>query len=104
MLPSKPAVPSQQSSIGPDRPNKCDPIPYPKESLELGEKGVVRLRFHVDANGDVIEGKVLISSGSRRLDRAALEGLARCKFKPGLNAEGQPIEGYSEFNYTWKLE
>jgi len=55
---------------------------YPRVALRRGEEGVVLCRIHVDARGGVRWVELEESSGSARLDEAALEALATWRFRP----------------------
>ena len=54
-------------------------VNYPAESRASGEQGVVVLRITVNAGGRPVAVSVGVSSGSSRLDRAAVEGGWRCR-------------------------
>lgn len=56
------------------------PPPYPVHSRRLGEQGRVMLRVLVRADGTPAEVTVHRSSGSLRLDRAALEAVRKWRF------------------------
>ncbi len=80
-----------------------EPPRYPPLSLRKREQGMVRLRVVIDAAGRVRDIAVAVSSGFDRLDRAALDGIRRWRFHPGL-AAGQPVDGAIGFlNYTFAL-
>ncbi len=81
----------------------CEKPEYPSASRRLEEEGTVTLKFLVGSDGKVKESAVEKSSGFKRLDEAARQGLARCQFKPGTE-NGQPVEGWANMKYTWKLE
>ncbi|MFM9969092.1 MAG: TonB family protein [Burkholderiales bacterium] len=53
---------------------------YPAASLRLGETGRVVLNVHVSATGSVEQVSVRTSSGSTRLDEAALKAVRQWKF------------------------
>ena len=60
---------------------------YPSRALRRGDRGTVLVRAQIDVDGvpsDVIVGR---SSGSRDLDRAAVEAVRRWKFKPAMSGE-----------------
>lgn len=60
-----------------------NPAPvYPTLSKRMGEEGKVLLRVHVDANGNAIAVDIRASSGSQRLDNAAIDAVRRWKFVP----------------------
>ncbi len=54
---------------------------YPRLSVRFGEEGTVVCRLAIDARGDVAHVLVLSSSGHARLDRAAVDALARWRFR-----------------------
>ena len=68
---------------------------YPMGSRRRGEEGKVVVRFIVQKNGDLTDLTVVESSGSRRLDAAALKTLRRVTpFRPipdALNRDHWPI-------------
>jgi len=63
---------------------------YPALSKRLREEGVVRLRVFVTADGRAGEVNLYRSSGFGRLDRTALESVARWRFRPAQRG-GKPI-------------
>jgi periplasmic protein TonB len=50
---------------------------YPPDAIQMGQEGVVRIRFVLDAQGGVIEATVIRSAGSRSLDNAALNAVRK---------------------------
>ncbi len=66
------------------------PADYPVESIPLQEQGVARVDYIVRADGVVDELKITQSSGSARLDAAALVIVSRWRFKPAMQ-NGQAI-------------
>lgn len=81
----------------------CSKPEYPAASKRLEEEGTVVVNFLIDLDGKVIQGKVETSSGFERLDKAALEGLGRCQFKPGT-VDGKPEQAWAKMKYTFKLQ
>lgn len=75
---------------------------YPLESRRRHEEGTVRLRVVITPDGQVKEIGVARSSGSERLDQAALETIRRWKFLPGMQA-GKPVEAVGFLNIPFKL-
>ncbi len=63
---------------------------YPSAARRHGEQGTVGCRIHIDASGSVDEVEILLSSGSDRLDRAAIDALARWRFEPAYE-DGSPV-------------
>jgi periplasmic protein TonB len=58
------------------------PPAYPGVSLRMKEQGRVILRVLVSASGEAQSIEVRTSSGSERLDRAAIEAVRRWRFAP----------------------
>lgn len=64
----------------------CTKPDYPQESIIRNETGTTRIRFVVEANGVVSSVTIAKSSGSSRLDQAALEKASSCRFTPAKRA------------------
>jgi protein TonB len=47
----------------------------------------------VDAWGEIIEARIVDSSGHARLDRAALDAVRRTRFRPALR-DGDPVTSW----------
>lgn len=82
--------------------NNCEKPEYPRRSQRLGEEGTVVLAFLIGTDGKVMDAKVERSSGSRELDKAALNGLSLCKFRPAT-VDGKPVQSWEKLAYEWKL-
>lgn len=65
---------------------------YPAQAARRGVEGVVRVRVEVGADGVPTDVAVVEGSGTRELDRAALDAVRRWRFRPGV-ANGQPVPG-----------
>lgn len=83
-------------------PASCTAPEWPREALRYEIEGVTTLQFQIGADGAVRNAQVKQGSGWRILDQAALAGLARCRFKPGLEAAREGTE--FPIQYAWKLE
>ena len=67
--------------------------PYPQQSRRLGEEGTSRIRVCIDAAGKPTDEITLeASSGSPRLDNAALTVIRRWTFQPARRGD-QPVPG-----------
>lgn len=79
-----PAAPAQPRSIAITQVEYLTPpvLEYPLASRRLGEAGQVDVRVLVDEKGRPSEMLVLRSSGSPRLDAAALATVRATRFKP----------------------
>ena len=81
----------------------CSKPVWPAADLAAGHQGTVTLKFEIDADGTVLRSKVENSSGYPALDQAALEGISKCKFKPGM-ADGKPVLSGMQMKYVWTLK
>lgn len=80
----------------------CSKLQYPLESLRNEDQGTVLVAYLIDVDGAVMDSKVVKSSGYPRLDKVALLGLSKCKFKPGRE-NGAPVRAWVEMSYVWKI-
>ncbi|MBI2752815.1 MAG: energy transducer TonB [Betaproteobacteria bacterium] len=99
--PVKPQVPVRTPPVVDAR--ECEKPPYPAAALRANETGTVQLSFLIDLDGRVLESKVDRSSGSRRLDEAARNGLGLCKFK-AATVDGKPERSWARIEYEWKIQ
>lgn len=83
--------------------NTCAKPEWPKASLRNEETGTVTLSFLIGVDGRVADSKILKSSGFRDLDKAAVTGISKCRFKPGLT-DGKPEQAWMQMQYVWTLE
>lgn len=81
----------------------CAKPAYPAAALRNEESGTVALAFLVGTDGKVASAKVERSSGSRDLDRAAVNGLSLCRFTPGT-VDGVAYESWFRMQYVWTLD
>ncbi len=86
-----------------DTAKHCDKPEYPPAARRLRETGTVVLRILIGGDGNVISSQVETSSGYKRLDEAAREGLSLCRFRPGT-ADGKPEQAWATLRYAWRLE
>jgi protein TonB len=83
--------------------NGCALPDYPSSAARNGETGTTTLALLVGVDGRVSSARIQQSSGSRVLDRAALNALSLCKFKPAMS-NGAPEAGWAQLAYVWKLD
>lgn len=81
----------------------CARPPYPYLSKRNGQQGKVTLGLLISETGEVAETRVLTSSGYPELDRAASEGIAKCKFAPKI-VDGKGVEYKFKMQYVWSLK
>lgn len=83
--------------------NSCAKPNYPAAAARNGDSGTVILALLVGTNGRVSDARVTRSSGYRDLDKAAVNALSLCQFKPAMN-DGVPEAGWAQIAYVWSLE
>jgi protein TonB len=83
--------------------NSCALPDYPASAARDGATGTTTLALLVGVDGRVSSARIEQSSGSRVLDRAALNALSLCKFKPAMN-NGAAQAGWARMAYVWKLD
>lgn len=73
-------------------PDQSPPPRYPTRALRRGEQGVVNVRVAIGPDGVPTSVSLASGSGSRDLDRAALEAVRRWRFLPAME-DGRPTVG-----------
>lgn len=63
---------------------------YPASALQKGIEGWVKVEFAIDANGAIMEPRVLAHSPSAIFDNAVLNALKKSRYRPQL-LNGQPV-------------
>lgn len=81
--------------------NSCKPA-YPQAALMQNQTGTVRVKFVIGVDGNLVNADVVKSSGYKTLDRAAVDGLSKCKFKPAMQ-NGNPVQSWFVTDYVWSL-
>lgn len=84
--PAAPIATSQPQPISTPAPK------YPAQALRRGEHGTVTVSARIGPDGVPASVEVARSSGSRVLDRAAVDAVRRWRFRPAL-ADGRPTSG-----------
>ncbi len=107
--PTPPAPPVQRQAIPPKIDvSSCEKPEYPAAAARAEATGITKIRFTVDATGKVSNTTLEKPSGSSRehkqLDRAAIDALSKCPFKPGMDETGKPIGATTVVEYVWKLD
>ena len=109
---AKPATPSAAPPANNPNPvrvaasadfSTCALPEWPKASLRNEETGTVTLSFLIGEDGRVADSKIVKSSNFRDLDKAAVTGISKCRFKPGMN-DGKPEKAWMSMQYVWKLD
>jgi protein TonB len=81
----------------------CAKPAYPVRAARNGDTGTVTLALLVGADGRVQDTRIQSSSGSRDLDRAAINALSTCTFRPAMHG-GVAEAGWAKLAYVWTLE
>jgi len=77
---------------------------YPEDAARLGEQGITELNLNIAVSGDVVDAKILSSSGSNSLDQAIMaHALRHWKFVPCMD-RGQPVACWNKFTFHWNIE
>ncbi len=102
VVPPAPPAPTGPTT-NPQRRGRAGELPpYPEASLRLNEEGETVVRVCVSADGRVESADVSDSSGSRRLDTAAVNWLRRQRFDPGLT-NGVPEAKCTQTIVAWEI-
>jgi TonB family protein len=75
---------------------------YPPVSIREGEQGDVGVRYLVKEDGTVGDVTIVTSSGSPRLDEAAISLVKRWRFHPALK-DGQPVPAWLSAVVRYRL-
>ncbi|WP_434027812.1 energy transducer TonB [[Pseudomonas] boreopolis] len=100
-----PAPAGTAANLPEDRPlpiqGQMPPPTYPPAALRRGESGTVVVRVDVDANGVPVDVALVQRSGSRDLDRAAMDAVRDWHFRPA-HRDGRPVPGSIDVPFDFK--
>jgi len=89
--PAPPPVSAAPRAIGIGEVQCSQPAPtYPRQSIRLNETGTTMIRLTIDEGGRISKSSITQSSGSSRLDEAALDAVRRMRCQPYMD-NGRPI-------------
>jgi protein TonB len=74
---------------------------YPAQALRSGEQGTVMVSAEISEDGVPSAVEVARSSGSRQLDRAAVDAVRHWRFRPAM-ADGRPTTGRVQVPISFK--
>lgn len=77
--------------------------PYPERARLKNEQGIVKLRVQVAPDGSVCHVKLVESSGSLALDRAARRAVREAKFQTAQRG-GKPMPTEFDTSFTFLLD
>lgn len=81
----------------------CAKPAYPAQAARNGDTGTVTLALLVGVDGRVTSSRIARSSGFRDLDKAALNALSQCTFKPAMHGDAAEA-GWAQIAFTWQLD
>jgi len=93
--PAAPMATSQPQPVSTPAPK------YPARALRNGEQGTVLVSAEVGTDGVPSSVEVARSSGSRQLDRAAVDAVRHWRFRPAM-ADGRPTTGRVQVPINFK--
>jgi protein TonB len=96
---TSPTVPVVTSAA---RVLRADEPPYPAAARRLGEEGVVLVRVLVGADGRAEQVELAATSGSPRLDEAALRSVRHWLFRPAASGAG-PVASWTTLRVVFRL-
>ncbi|HWW07531.1 energy transducer TonB [Collimonas sp.] len=76
---------------------------YPQAGLDYQLEGEVGAQLEVGADGKLVSASIIKSSGWRDLDRASLNQLWRCKFRPPVQ-DGKQVYSGIIAKWIWALD
>lgn len=83
-------------------PGQAPAPQYPPSAMRQGAEGTVMVRVEVGTDGVPLSVEVQQRSGSRDLDRAAVEAVRRWRFQPAQR-NGQPVVGSVTIPVDFKM-
>lgn len=108
-----PDTPPADAAPSPESPGEAEwtppvlltapPVPWPEEELALRREGAVLLALDLDAEGRVLDARV-IESGGEAFDQAILAAILDFRFSPALDARRAPVPAQVQYLYRFRLE
>ncbi|PLP98955.1 energy transducer TonB [Cupriavidus pauculus] len=103
--PAAPAAPANAAprAVGIDEIecSRAQPV-YPRQSQRLGESGTTIVNLTIDEKGKIIKAVVKKSSGSSRLDDAAVEAVKAMRCKPFM-LNGRAVQVTPDQPINWQI-
>lgn len=76
---------------------------YPREALQRGEQGIMRMRVIVSTQGTVEDCAIIKATTTERLDSPACKAMLNARFEPALDAAGQPMRSYFAESIVYQM-
>ncbi|WP_462115320.1 energy transducer TonB [Lysobacter xanthus] len=83
-------------------PGQTPPPEYPTRALRNGDGGTVLVMVHIGPDGVPTSTEIAQSSGSRELDRAAMQAVRNWRFEPEIH-DGHPTVGEAVVPIDFRL-
>jgi len=100
--PVRPAKPARIADRDPQPIARSQPE-YPAAAFRAGEEGTVLIRADVDARGNAGNVDIAKRSGSRDLDRAAVDAVRKWRFEPAMK-NGKAVASTVEVPVDFTLD
>ncbi len=94
-------VPYDELEVKP-KPLKNPVLNYPYEAKKKGIKGMTVVKMLIDTDGNVVDVKVLKSSGNQLLDEAALDAAKKSTFEPAEH-NGKKVRVWASRPFKFRL-
>lgn len=85
-----------------DHPFRIGEEFYSQASKNAGEEGVCKVRLEIDAQGHVVNPRLVLSTGFARLDESCLQSVANGRMIPATE-DGRPVSSELILPITWLL-
>jgi len=102
MLSGLPALADPMRGYTPPTTAGPQVVKYPMDAQRAGEEGTVAIQVYVLDSGRIHTARLLRSSGSDRLDNAALESVLAWHFNPAKQ-NGDPVSGWATVQVVYKV-
>ena len=76
---------------------------YPRDALQRGEQGIMRMRVVVSTEGAVEDCAIIKATSTDRLDSPACRAMLNARFEPALDAAGQPMRSYFAESIVYQM-
>lgn len=86
--------------------SKCSLPQYNQDELDSNKTGSVQLKFLVTGLGEVLDQKIVTSSGHPSLDQKSLRAISRCEFIPAQRTQVSEflIGRWIPVTVDWKID
>lgn len=79
------------------------PVSWPAEELDRGREGAVVLELELDAEGRVLDARV-VESGGQAFDQAIMDAILDFRFSPALDERGVAVPARVHYRHQFRLD